>query len=170
MTFHGTFAYTFAVMQLSGLDNFAAQDLSRIGLDGWRLTARRWNSVRRWAPRWAQRRTPIYFGKVKGWVTLGLDWIIPQAVEVDYWLMVKDGLTVLSQPGVFENSIWQHPHTCVTHALRMRWSTFWGCPMCQSRTNTTNTILLQGSHLVAICRAHRKHRKPQPEIGKKKAV
>jgi hypothetical protein len=55
--------------------------------------------------RWAQRRTPIFFGKVTGWVTLGSDWIIPQAVvEVDCWLMVKDGLTVLSQPGVFENN------------------------------------------------------------------
>ena len=34
-----------------GLDNFAAQDLSRIGLDGWRLTARGWDSVRHRASR-----------------------------------------------------------------------------------------------------------------------
>ena len=151
--------HTFAVMQLSGLDSFAAQDLSRIGLDGWRLTARRWNSVRRWASL-CTTPDPIFFRESEG---LG-----NSRVGLDHPSGCGRGRLLVDGERWFNGFVparrfREQLMTASTHMRYMCWSTIRGAPCAdQSRTNT----ILDAAEL-PTCGYHHAHRKPQPEIEKK---
>ena len=151
--------HTFAVMQLSGLDSFAAQDLSRIGLDGWRLTARRWNSVRRWASL-GTTPDPIFFRESEG---LG-----NSRVGLDHPSGCGRGRLLVDGERWFNGFVparrfREQLMTASTHMRYMCWSTIRGAPCAdQSRTNT----ILDAAEL-PTCGYHHAHRKPQPEIEKK---